>query len=107
MGLPVEPTWHEADLKTDGFGLNNTRQVNLADLNVPEGAWVRIHAIVVGGKDRTGSEYYTFANGICYIPGYCYPHYYIDRTAWNPILTYGRTDCYCNPIQSSDLVDNN
>lgn len=103
---PVEPTWHEATLMTDGFGLNNTRQVNLADLSIPEGAWVRIHAIVVSGKDRTGSEYYTFANGICYIPGYCYPHYYIDRTAWNPILTYGRTDCYCAPIQSSDLVDN-
>jgi len=88
--------WHET-AATDSFGVNHGRHVNLDELGVPLGAWVRIHAIVVGGKDRTGDEIFTYAYGQCYLPGYCYPDYTILHTTWNPILEMGATDCFCTP----------
>jgi len=94
---PDAATWHETK-STDSFGLNKSRHVNFADLGVPEGAAVRIHAIVVGGKDRTGGEIYSYDYGICMIPGYCYPDYSISNVTWNPILEYWNTDCYCSPL---------
>jgi len=94
---PDAATWHETK-STDSFGLNKSRHVNFADLGVPEGAAVRIHAIVVGGKDRTGGEIYSYDYGICMIPGYCYPDYSIRNVTWNPILEYWNTDCYCSPL---------
>jgi len=101
---PVEPTWHETSKASDSFGLNKSRLVNLKEFgDIPEGAWVRIHAIVVGGKDRTSSEYYTYASGQCYIPGFCYPDYTISRTTWNPILEWWRTDCYCGALASDPV----
>jgi hypothetical protein len=89
--------WHTITA-TDSFGLNKSRRVNLDDLGVPYGAWVAIRAIVVGGKDRAGTEVFSYANGPCYIPGYCYPDYTIRNVTWNPILEYWRTDCYCSPL---------
>lgn len=87
--------WKETSA-TDSFGLNKSRRVNFEELGIPYGAYVRIHAIVVGGKDQSGDWYY-YETGPCYIPGYCYPVYTISRTTWNPILEWWRTDCYCSP----------
>jgi hypothetical protein len=91
-------TWKESD-HTDGITQTHEKQVALKDLGVPDGAYVKIHAIVVGGKDRTGSQvfqcYYDDAD---YYEGYyCYAYYYIQGVTWNPDLEYegGR----CDPIQ--------
>jgi hypothetical protein len=70
-------TWQESN-HSDGIAINNYAYVYLNDfgiageqyLNVPLGALVKIHAIVIGGKDRTGSEIYRFTEygdgGACY-----------------------------------------
>jgi hypothetical protein len=61
-------TWQESD-HSDGITINNYAFVYLSDLNVPMDALVKIHAIVIGGKDRTGSEIYRnmgYGGGACY-----------------------------------------
>jgi hypothetical protein len=88
--------WKETSA-TDSFGLNKSRRVNFEELGIPYGAYVKIHAIVVGGSDQSGDDWYYYETGPCYIPGYCYPVYTISRTTWNPILEWWRTDCYCSP----------
>jgi hypothetical protein len=50
---------------------------------VPEGALVKIHAIVVGGKDRTGDIVYQYNSVDASWMGYCYQYYYIEGVTWN------------------------
>jgi hypothetical protein len=52
-------TWHESE-SIDGITKDNFGYSPLGDLGVPDGALVKIHAIVVGGKDRTGSEVFKY-----------------------------------------------
>jgi hypothetical protein len=78
-------TWHESGhtdniIKDWGFGAGY-----LDELGVPVGAMVRIHVIVVGGKDRTGSEVFQYAPEI-HLRGY----YIISGTTGNPKLEYIR-----------------
>jgi hypothetical protein len=79
-------TWHETETAIKGIANGHTGFApDLADLGVPDGNLVRIHAVVVGGKDRTGSEVFQ-----------SYPQSYTAWTAtyeitgvtWNPTLTY-------------------
>jgi hypothetical protein len=80
-------TWQESN-HSDGITIGNYAYVYLNDmgwsdepyLNVPPGALVKIHVIVVGGKDRTGSDIYRFGD---YGGGACYE---IWGTTWNPTL---------------------
>ncbi len=79
-------TWTESR-HTDGIhGLGGSGYSRLADLGVPNGAWVRIHVIVVGGKDRTGSEVFQAKHG--YPGDWWYADYWITGATWNPTLTY-------------------
>lgn len=52
-------TWHESG-HTSGIAIDGYRHVYLSDLGVPNGALVKIHVIVVAGKDRTGSEVFQY-----------------------------------------------
>jgi hypothetical protein len=73
-------TWHESD-HSDGIAINGFDVVALADLGVPADSLVKIHVIVVAGKDRTGSEVW---------PGYLYntAYYSIWGTTGNPTLAF-------------------
>ncbi|MGZ4880854.1 MAG: hypothetical protein ACXV5H_05460 [Halobacteriota archaeon] len=75
-------TWKESD-HTSGIAMGNSKVAMLSDLGVPDGALVKIHAIVVGGKDRTGSEVFRY-----YKYSWWYADYWIKGTTWNPTLTY-------------------
>ncbi len=79
-------TWTES-AHTKGIAMGAVVAAKLGDLNVPEGALVKIHVIVVGGKDRTGSEvfqyYYTYAR-----ESHHAAEYYISGTTFNPKLEY-------------------
>lgn len=48
-------TWHMSEV-IKGISFLETEYYDLYSHGVPEGAWVKIHIVVVGGKDRTGSE---------------------------------------------------
>lgn len=84
-------TWHESD-HTKGIAIENWGVATLGDLGVPEGALVKIHAIVVAGKDRTGSEvfqyYYTPA-----VESHHYAEYWIYGSTFNPDLDYEGYRC--------------
>lgn len=83
-------TWIESS-HTDGIAKGESADVYLRDLSVPDGALVRIHAIVVGGKDRTGSEVFQcsyFACGRDFSDRYAV--YYIDGVTWKPVLSFDR-----------------
>jgi hypothetical protein len=73
-------TWHESD-HTDGIAMNSSKAVCCGDLGVPADSLVKIHAIVIGGKDRTGSEVYPayFENTVFYS---------IWGTTWDPTLAW-------------------
>lgn len=81
-------TWKESS-HTDGFKVNHGAFLELRDIGVPDYALVREHAIVVGGKDRTGSEIFQ------YDPYNCgkdfsrrYAGYVISGVTWNPTLQF-------------------
>jgi hypothetical protein len=83
-----EVTWHESG-KSDGIAVENWRTSELSDLGVPEGAVVRIHAVVIGGADRTGGERFVYHH---YNPSdpntHQYACYWMDGTTFNPKLFY-------------------
>lgn len=84
-------TWIESG-HTDGIEKGESKRVDLKDLAVPDGALVKIHAIVVGGKDRTGSEIFKCSYmgcGLEYTQRYA--NYYIDGVTWKPVLTFRGT----------------
>ncbi len=86
-------TWTESG-HTDGIVLFAEKSVTLDDLGVPggdtvvpTGVLVKIHVIVVAGKDRTGSEVFEHF----YTPvreGKHYAYYAISGATWNPKLEY-------------------
>lgn len=79
-------TWHESEsIKGITFGVS--KYSPLGDLGVPNGALVKIHAIVVGGKDRTGSEVFQYAYSVDPYRQY-YAYYHIYDVTWNPTLIY-------------------
>ncbi len=86
-------TWNESS-STDGIAKGEYAHVFLSDLGLPWYALVRIHAIVVGGKDRTGSEVFQYIwYGCGKDMSWRYAGYYIDGVTWKPVLTYkGLTD---------------
>lgn len=84
-------TWIESD-HTDGIARGESKRVDLEDLGVPEGALVKIHAIVVGGKDRTGSEIFRCSHMPCGLEySHRYASYYIDGVTWKPVLYFRGT----------------
>ncbi len=95
-------TWKETDSSGDitkfpGNDFNNVRWVDLKDFGVPVGALVRFHAIVVGGKDRTGSEVFKHQYCCYQIGGCCDADYHIKGTTGDPDLYYDGYTCNaCN-----------
>jgi hypothetical protein len=79
-------TWHESG-HTDGITIWNAKSTTLEDLGVPLYALVKIHVIVVGGKDRTGSEVFQHYYTYCW-EGQHYGEYAIDGTTGNPKLEF-------------------
>ena len=75
-------SWCES-AHSDGITRYGCAVASLADLGVPEFALVKIHAVVVGGKDRTGSEVFQY-----------WPYYHnwglytISGVTWKPSLEY-------------------
>lgn len=87
-------TWSESD-HTDGITINHGQDAVLStDLNVPDGTYVRIHAIVEAGADQTGDEVFWSAPDP---DGYCYAYYWIEGHTWNPELNYYGRACYISP----------
>jgi hypothetical protein len=84
-------TWTET-APSEGITKGKSDRVDwLIDLGVPDGALVKIHAIVVGGKDRTGDVWeYCDHMGITF--GYHVATdlaaYEISGVTWNPKLEY-------------------
>lgn len=89
-------TWTESS-HTGDITKGNWKDSGLGDLGVPEGALVKIHAIVVGGKDRTGDRVYQYNSVDTWWMGYCYEYYYIDGVTWNPELHFYGDACYTTP----------
>lgn len=75
-------TWKESG-HSSGIAMGTSKVAMLRDLGVPKGALVKIHAIVVGGKDRTGSEVFRYDEY-----SWWYANYWIKGTTSNPTLTY-------------------
>jgi hypothetical protein len=90
-------TWTESD-HTGDITKGHWADAHLIDLGVPNGALVKIHVIVVGGKDQTGGEVYQ-CNYYYQWPGYCYQYYEIDGVTWNPNLYQAPSgyQCYMEP----------
>jgi hypothetical protein len=76
-------TWKESDHSSK---VSRSKWVSLKDLGVPDIALVKIHVIVVAGKDRTGETVfkYNYATGV---QSHGYEAYYITGFTWNPVLT--------------------
>ena len=82
-------TWHESGHTSD-IAVTKTKDVYLGDLGVPDYAWVKIHAIVIGGKDRTHDQVYQYVSWMAS----CGAEYDIKGTTWNPTLYFERMYCY-------------
>jgi hypothetical protein len=79
-------TWRESEHLTritNGHGGLS----ELDDLGVPEGALVKMHAVVAGGKDRTGSQVFQYVHYDGYDTGY-YAEYWISGVTWDPKLQF-------------------
>lgn len=69
--------------------MNHYAHLELRDIGVSEGALIREHVIVAGGKDGTGSEVFQFTPWACgkdYSRRYASD--YISGVTFNPKLTY-------------------
>jgi len=82
-------TWLESEHTSD-IAVTQTREVYIDDLNVPDYAWVKIHVIVIGGKDRTHDQVYQY---VSWMWG-CGAEYDIKGTTWNPTLYFERMYCH-------------
>jgi hypothetical protein len=81
-------TWQKSGT-TDNILRRENDYVDLGDLGVPEGALVKIHVIVIGAKDKTGSEVFRFTRWISYWgENETYAAYEIYGTAFKPGLQY-------------------
>jgi hypothetical protein len=74
-------TWYESG-HTSGIIKGESGTAQLSDLGVPYGAVVKIHVIVVGGKDRIGSEVFQYHSA------YASANYRIYGTTLKPTLEY-------------------
>lgn len=81
-------TWHESG-HSDNITIGNWEAVYLGDLGVPDYAWVKIHVIVVAGKDRTHDQVYQYVSWM----GHCGKAYDIKGTTWNPKLSFAGSYC--------------
>jgi hypothetical protein len=84
-------TWTETD-HSSGIAKGGSDRVDwLIDLGVPDGALVKIHAIVVGGKDRTG-DVWEYCDHMGSSWGYHVTTelavYEISGVTWNPKLEW-------------------
>jgi hypothetical protein len=87
-------TWHETYGAIKDISLYQTGVVlDLQDLGVPPGDLVRIHAVVIGGKDRTGSEVFQYEPGGTPCSSLC-AKYDIYGYTWNPDLQFWWVDTY-------------
>jgi len=68
--------------------------VVLTEIDVPENSYVRIHAIVLAGKDKTGEEIFWSAFDE---NGYCNAYYWVEGHTWDPELNYYGRACYISP----------
>jgi hypothetical protein len=82
-------TWHESD-HSSNITIGNWEEVYLEDLGVPDYAWVKIHVIVVAGKDRTHDQVYQYVSWM----GNCGKAYFIKGTTWNPKLSFDGSWCH-------------
>ncbi len=74
-------TWQESAHTGNIVRFDYKDNVSLWTLGVPDGALVKIHAIVVAGKDRTGSQVFHYVND-----------YLIDGSLWTASYeVYGAT----------------
>ena len=84
-------TWTETAHTSDITKGNSARFDWLIDHGVPDGALVRIHAIVVGGKDRTG-DVWEYCDHMGSSWGYHVTTelaaYEISGVTWNPTLEW-------------------
>lgn len=80
-------TWKESDSSV-GIGLGQDLHVPYYDLDVPDNALVKLHAVVVWGDDKTATEVYRVINSACW--GY----YEIGGTTQNTKLYFEGTLCY-------------
>jgi hypothetical protein len=88
-------TWTEST-HTGDITLNRGTLVNLNDYGIAAGALVKIHAIVVWGKDRTGSDVFQtiyYPGGAHYV--HTYADYTIRGTTLNPSLEYDGLEYVC------------
>ncbi len=81
-------TWKESE-HTGGIVMSEDVKVNIRGYGVPSDALVRIHVIVVGGPDRTGSEVWQhyWPTDILDDQGMT-AYYSISGTTFNPRLDY-------------------
>lgn len=81
-------TWKKSS-STDSIWRLENKYVDLGALGVPEGALVKIHAIVKAASDKTGSEVFSFTRSIPYWgENKTYAAYEIYGTAFKPKLQY-------------------
>ncbi len=80
-------TWTETSAVT-GIAKGQSGEIHeLADVGVPQDAWVLIHAVVVGGKDRTDTSYiWRYYHSTAEFSKIAV--YDIKGVTWNPKLTY-------------------
>jgi|GEM_PF-1086808 len=96
-GVSWTETDHSDDITSNPNDFKNVRWVDLKDFGVPVGALVKFHAIVIGGKDRTGSEVFTHEYCCYQIGGCCEAAYHIKGVTWDPDFYYDGHTCYaCN-----------
>jgi hypothetical protein len=80
-------TWHESG-HTSAIWSETEGIENFYMLGVPYGALVKIHAIVVAGKDRTGPQVYQYIWTPGNLETYRYEVYSIYGTTLNPTLVW-------------------
>ncbi len=78
-------TWTESS-HTSGIVAGGYVFMHPDGLNVPNGALVKIHVIVVGGNDKTGSTVFKYNKGDSSMPYLPLYRYYISGTTLNPKL---------------------
>jgi hypothetical protein len=82
-------TWIESE-HSDNITIGNYEEVILGDLGVPDYAWVKIHVIVVAGKDRTDDQVYQYVSWMAD----CGKVYLIEGKTWNPELSFTYSICH-------------
>ena len=77
-------SWHESG-HTGAIVMADYGRVAVGELGVPNHTWVKMHAIVMGGKDRTSDWVFEF-DPYSYYNTYPTWTYHIEGTTFNPKL---------------------